>query len=155
MLKPNIIRDEDLDPQETAEWLEALGQIVDEAGPDRAAYLLKRLLDQAAHGGIPAPANLNTPYLNTIPVEEESPYPGDRELERRIKSIVRWNALAMVVRANKYDPGIGGHISTYASLATLVEVDGVWYWQEARPWLRRSCPTRAAPSRSPPGAANG
>ena len=69
-----------------------------------------------------APPKVTTPYVNTIPVEEQVPYPGDRALERRIKSLIRWNAAAMVVRANKYDPNIGGHISTYASLATLTEV---------------------------------
>ena len=113
---------EDLNPQETAEWLEALDQIVDEEGPDRATQLLDSLLDRAATLGVNPPLKLNTPYLNTIPVPEQVPYPGDRALERRIKSLTRWNAMAMVVRANKYDPGIGGHISTYASLATLVEV---------------------------------
>ncbi len=113
---------EDLNPQETAEWLEALNEVVDEEGPDRAAQLLNSLLDRAATLGVNPPLKLNTPYLNTIPVSEQVPYPGDRAVERRIKSLTRWNAMAMVVRANKYDPGIGGHISTYASLATLVEV---------------------------------
>jgi pyruvate dehydrogenase E1 component len=122
MLETKIDRAEDLDPVETGEWLEALDQILDEQGPDRASYLLQSLLDRAASFGVTAPLRLNTPYLNTIPVEEESPYPGDRAIERRIKSLVRWNAMAMVVRANKYDANIGGHISTYASLATLTEV---------------------------------
>ena len=102
--------------------MEALDQVLDEAGSDRATYLLKTLLDRAAALGVTSPVSLNTPYINTIPVDAESPYPGDRELERRIKSLTRWNAMAMVVRANKYDVGIGGHISTYSSLATLVEV---------------------------------
>jgi len=112
----------DSDPVETSEWIEALDQILDEAGPERARYLLKKLSERAASLGVPVPANINTPYLNTISVDDEVPYPGDRYLERRIKSIIRWNAMAMVVRANKYDNGIGGHISTYASLATLLEV---------------------------------
>ncbi len=113
---------DDPNPQETAEWLEAFDQIVRDAGAERARYLLGRLNEQARRrGAAPAPV-VTTPYLNTIPRSEEAPYPGDRELERRIKSLIRWNALAMVVRANKYDPGIGGHISTYASLATLLEV---------------------------------
>ena len=120
MLKTKVEK-EDLNPQETSEWMESLDQIIDEEGPDRANYLLQKLLDRAAIYGVP-PQKLNTPYVNTIPAEAEAPYPGDREMERRIKSFVRWNALAMVVRANKYDPGIGGHISTYASLATLAEV---------------------------------
>jgi pyruvate dehydrogenase E1 component len=112
----------DLDPQETAEWIEALDQIIDEAGPDRAAYLLEQLTDRARAQGAGLPNLLNTPYINTIRPEDELPYPGDRAMERRIKSLVRWNAMAMVVRQNKYDPGIGGHISTYSSLATLLEV---------------------------------
>jgi pyruvate dehydrogenase E1 component len=112
----------DLDPQETAEWVESLDQIIDQAGPDRAAYLLERLTEHARNSGAELPTNLNTPYINTIPASEEVPYPGDRAMERRIKSLIRWNAMAMVVRQNKYDAGIGGHISTYASLATLLEV---------------------------------
>ncbi len=122
MLKPNIVPEEDLNPQETTEWLEAFDQILDDSGPDRAAYLLKRLSARAYTNGVTPPAKLNTPYINTIPANEEVPYPGDRDLERQIKSIIRWNAMAMVVRANKYDPGIGGHISTFASLAALQEV---------------------------------
>src|ERR1051326_8056554 len=105
----------DLDPRETAEWEEALEQIIDEAGPDRAAYLLDRLGERARASGAELPIHLNTPYINTIRPEEEVPYPGDRAVERRIKSLLRWNAMAMVVRQNKYDPGIGGHISTYRS----------------------------------------
>jgi pyruvate dehydrogenase E1 component len=112
----------DSDPRETAEWIEALDQVVDEAGPDRAAYLLEQLSEKARLNGVELPTQLNTPYINTIRPEEEAPYPGDRAIERRIKSLIRWNAMAMVVRQNKYDPGIGGHISTYASLATLLEV---------------------------------
>src|SRR5579863_2225027 len=112
----------DLDPQETAEWVEALEEVIDEAGPDRAAYILDRLGERARASGAELPIHLNTPYINTIRPEDEVPYPGDRAVERRIKSLLRWNAMAMVVRQNKYDHGIGGHISTYASLATLLEV---------------------------------
>jgi pyruvate dehydrogenase E1 component len=112
----------DLDPRETGEWLESLDQIVDEEGPDRAAYLLERLRQHALSNGVELANQLNTPYVNTIRPEEEVPYPGDRAMERRIKSLIRWNAMAMVVRQNKHDSGIGGHISTYASLATLLEV---------------------------------
>ncbi len=122
MLLTKEERQTDLNPQETSEWLEALEQVVDDAGPDRAAYLLEQVLNRARHFGVTPPQKLSTPYVNTIPVEEEVPYPGDRGIERRIKSLVRWNAAAMVVRANKYDPNIGGHISTYASLATISEV---------------------------------
>jgi pyruvate dehydrogenase E1 component len=112
----------DLHPRETAEWIEALEQVIDEEGPVRAAYLLEQLTDRARASGAELPNLLNTPYINTIRPEDELPYPGDRALERRIKSLIRWNAMAMVVRQNKYDPGIGGHISTYSSLATLLEV---------------------------------
>jgi pyruvate dehydrogenase E1 component len=122
MLKTKEERQMDLNPQETSEWLEALDQVLDEAGPDRAAYLLDTLLQRASNSGVSVPSKINTPYMNTIPVHEESPYPGDRALERRIKSIIRWNAAAMVVRANKYDANIGGHISTFASLAAITEV---------------------------------
>ncbi|MGD0359976.1 MAG: pyruvate dehydrogenase (acetyl-transferring), homodimeric type [Bryobacteraceae bacterium] len=112
----------DLNPRETSEWIEALDQILDQEGPDRAAFLLERLNEQARGAGADLPIQLNTPYVNTIRPEAETPYPGDRAMERRIKSLTRWNAMAMVVRQNKYDAGIGGHISTYASLATLLEV---------------------------------
>ncbi|MGD0013024.1 MAG: pyruvate dehydrogenase (acetyl-transferring), homodimeric type [Bryobacteraceae bacterium] len=113
---------EDLNPQETREWIESLDQLIDEAGADRAAFLLERLANRAQALGAAPQYRVNTPYVNTIPVEDQTPFPGDRALERRLKSLIRWNALAMVVRANKYDPGIGGHISSYASLATLVEI---------------------------------
>jgi pyruvate dehydrogenase E1 component len=122
MLQTKVEVQSDANPQETGEWLESLDSLIEEEGPERAAYLLDRLADRAALYGIANTHSLVTPYINTIPVDEEVPYPGERAIERRIKSLVRWNAMAMVVRANKYDPGIGGHISTYASLATLLEV---------------------------------
>ena len=122
MLKPRVEAPDDLNPQETSEWLEALDEIVDEAGPNRAGYLIERLMERAANLGVRPPMRFNTPYINTIPPEEEAAYPGDRRIERSIKSIIRWNALAMVVRANKNDANIGGHLATYASLATLTEV---------------------------------
>jgi pyruvate dehydrogenase E1 component len=112
----------DLDPRETAEWLEALDQIVEQAGPDRVNFLLDRLTDRARENGVEVPFRTMTDYINTITPDMEVPYPGDRALERRIKSLVRWNAMAMVTHQNKLDDGIGGHISTYASLATLLEV---------------------------------
>ncbi|MEQ1886038.1 MAG: pyruvate dehydrogenase (acetyl-transferring), homodimeric type [Bryobacteraceae bacterium] len=122
MLKHKVEAPDDLNPQETSEWIEALEQIIDQEGPDRVHYLLSRLMERAAQFGLQPPLRFNTPYINTIHSEEQSPYPGDRELERKIKSLIRWNAVAMVVRANKYDANIGGHLATYASLATLVEV---------------------------------
>jgi pyruvate dehydrogenase E1 component len=108
--------------EEVAEWLEAFDQVVEGEGCRRGCELLDALIQRARASGVDVPVQLNTPYINTIPVEEEIPYPGDRQLERRIKSLVRWNAMAMVHRQNKKDPGIGGHISTYSSLATLLEV---------------------------------
>jgi pyruvate dehydrogenase E1 component len=122
MLLTKVDAAEDLNPQETGEWIESLDQVIDEVGPERAAFLLQRLQSRAAEFGINANLTLNTPYVNTIPVEAQVLYPGDRQIERRIKNWIRWNALAMVVRANKYDDNIGGHLSTYASLATLTEV---------------------------------
>jgi len=113
---------EDLDPQETQEWLEALDDIAEESGPGRIQFLLDQLTGRARDLGVEPQDRIQTPYLNTINVDDELPYPGDREMERKIKSIIRWNAMAMVVRANKHDDGIGGHISTFQSLATLVEV---------------------------------
>ena len=115
-------RPADLDAIETAEWLEALDQILDGAGPERGRFLLERLAQHAKAQGVVVSNKVNTPYLNTIPVEQEVPYPGDRALERRVKSLVRWNAMSMVTNQNRLDHGIGGHISTYASLATLLEV---------------------------------
>src|SRR5579864_9215402 len=112
----------DLDPQETSEWLQALDQVVEEAGPDRAAFLMERMAERARDLRVDLPIRHNTPYINTIPPEQEVSYPGDRALERRIKSLTRWNAMAMVSRQNKFDHGIGGHIATYASVATLFEV---------------------------------
>jgi len=108
--------------EEVSEWLQAFDELVEYEGAHRGCTLLEALVKRARESGIEMPVQLNTPYVNTIPVEEEVPYPGDRQLERRIKSLIRWNAMAMVHRQNKKDPGIGGHISTYSSLATLLEV---------------------------------
>ncbi|MFQ5489223.1 MAG: pyruvate dehydrogenase (acetyl-transferring), homodimeric type [Phycisphaerae bacterium] len=112
----------DHDPTETSEWLESLKAVLGDQGPARAQYLLGRLIEWGKREGVVLPFTANTPYVNTIPVEDQPAYPGDRAIERRIKSLVRWNAMAMVVRANRLQGGIGGHISTYASAATLYEV---------------------------------
>jgi len=114
--------EDSVDPEETREWLESLDYVLKKSGPERVAGLLERLQLHAQGQGVRFPFTANTPYINTIPREEEVPYPGSRDIERRIKSIVRWNAMAMVVRANRESPGIGGHISTYSSAATLYEV---------------------------------
>ncbi len=112
----------ELEGIETREWLESLDYVLQSGGPARVGRLLGLLQDHARQNGVKLPFTANTPYINTIPASEQPTFPGSREIERRIKSLVRWNALAMVVRANKLDDGIGGHISTYASAATLYEV---------------------------------
>jgi len=112
----------DPDPIETREWLESFQAVVQRGGPQRAAFLLQQLQSWAQAGGIHLPNCFNTPYINTIPADRQPPYPGDRDIERRLKSYVRWNAMALVVRANRRSSGIGGHISTFASSATLMQV---------------------------------
>jgi pyruvate dehydrogenase E1 component len=112
----------DLDPLETAEWVDSLRSVLEHAGPERAQFLLEEIKDEALRRGVDLPFVVNTPYINTIPATQQPPFPGNREVERRIKSIIRWNAMAMVSRANKIDSSIGGHISTFASAATLYEV---------------------------------
>ena len=112
----------ELEALETREWLESLDYVLQSGGPARVSRLLRELSDHARRIGVRQPFTANTPYVNAIPAAEEPPVPGSREIERRIKSLVRWNALAMVVKANKAEDGIGGHISTYASAATLYEV---------------------------------
>ena len=107
---------------ENREWLESLDYVYENQGPDRVRQLLRRLQAQAQQRGVQFHYTANTPYINTIPVERQPVFPGSREIERRIKSIIRWNAMAMVVRANRQHSGIGGHISTYASCATLYEI---------------------------------
>ncbi len=115
-------RADDSDPLETAEWVESLRSVLESQGPERVTYLLHELSEAAHRDGVELPFTATTPYINTIPADKQPPYPGNRELERRIKSIIRWNAMAMVTRANRAHDGIGGHISTYASAATLYEV---------------------------------
>jgi pyruvate dehydrogenase E1 component len=112
----------ELEALETREWLESLDYVFQTGGPARVGRLLQELGIYARRNGVKLPFTANTPYINTIPPEDQPPFPGSREIERRIKSLVRWNALAMVVKANKLVEGIGGHISTYASAATLYEV---------------------------------
>src|SRR5688572_19830902 len=112
----------ELEALETREWLESLDYVLQSGGPARVSRLLRELGDYARKNGVRQPFTAKTPYINTIPEREQPPFPGSREIERRIKSLVRWNALAMVVKANKIEEGIGGHISTYASAATLYEV---------------------------------
>jgi len=112
----------DVDVEATREWLDSLESILRHDGPDRARFLLAELKHKAVTQGVEIPFTANTPYINTIPVSRQPVFPGNRELERRIKSLVRWNATAMVVRANKIDGTLGGHIATFASSATLYEI---------------------------------
>ncbi len=107
---------------EARDWQDSLDDFIRRETPERVRYLLRMLQTRAHTSGIRLPFSANTPYINTIPVEDQPQYPGNYELERRIRAIIRWNAMAMVVRANKHSDGIGGHISTYASAATLYEV---------------------------------
>ncbi|MCE2572046.1 pyruvate dehydrogenase (acetyl-transferring), homodimeric type [Motilimonas eburnea] len=116
------IQKQDLDPQETAEWLEALEAVISEEGAERAHYLLEKLADKTRRSGGHLPFDATTAYVNTIPPGQEPHMPGDMVLERRIRAIVRWNALAMVLRASKKDLDLGGHISSFASSATLYDV---------------------------------
>ncbi len=111
-----------LDNEELREWLESFEYVLSEGGEEKATELLRELDTFAHNSGVNLPFTANTPYINTIPKEKQPVFPGGREIERRIKSIIRWNAMAMVVRANRNTPGIGGHISTYASAATLYEI---------------------------------
>jgi pyruvate dehydrogenase E1 component len=117
-----VDRAADADPQETREWLEALEGVLRNVGPERAHYLIERLIDQARRSGIHLPYRATTAYLNTIRPNDEPPLPGEPGLEHRIRSLVRWNALAMVVQANRESSGIGGHIASFASAATLYDV---------------------------------
>lgn len=111
----------DADPQETREWVESLAAVLDSQGPERARFLLRKVLERARMEDLGIEA-IQTPYINTIPPDREPPYPGDEAMEKRIRRIVRWNAMAMVTRANHRHPGLGGHLATYASAASLYEV---------------------------------
>ena len=113
---------QDINPVETREWLESMDAVFQLDGADRTHYLLNRLHEWAGRRGVSPPFNANTNYINSIPRSKQPEYPGDREIERRIKSFVRWNAMAMVSRANSEFSGLGGHISTFASSATILEV---------------------------------
>ena len=117
-----MINKPDIDPQETQEWLDSLDAVLENEGVERAHFLLERLIDKARRSGAYLPYSANTAYLNTIPVQRQEPFPGDRAMERRIRSFVRWNAMAMVVQANRLSTELGGHISSFASSATLFDI---------------------------------
>jgi len=111
----------DTDPSDTSAWIESLDTVLQGEGPQRARYLLGRLIEHGLSRGVALPFTANTPYVNSIAAAAQPLYPGDRQIERRIRSLIRWNAMAMVVRANRLHAGLGGHISTFASCATLFE----------------------------------
>ncbi len=128
ILPPPESGDADVDPTETSEWLEALDAVVEHDGVGRARELLGRVVERAQHAGSGPIGSLNTPYVNTIPASLDEPMPGDQQVERRLRSIIRWNAMAMVVRANKESSELGGHIASYQSLADLYEVGFNHFW---------------------------
>ncbi|MHB1142595.1 MAG: pyruvate dehydrogenase (acetyl-transferring), homodimeric type [Sulfuricaulis sp.] len=119
----------DADAQETQEWLDALSAIIQQEGPERAHYLIEKQIELARAAGINVPYAANTAYINTIPPDQEVRSPGDHALEDRIRSFVRWNAVAMVLKANKGDSNLGGHIASYASAATLYDVGFNHFWR--------------------------
>ena len=118
----------DTDPAETREWLDSLDGVIEIDGPDRAHYILERLIDGARQRGAPVPYSANTPYLNSIAVEKQPPHPGDRAIEHRIRSIIRWNAMAIVLRANKASSELGGHIASFQSSALLYDTGFMHFW---------------------------
>ncbi len=120
---------QDPDPTETREWLDALDSVLASQGIERAHFIVQKLLERSRRAGVYLPYSANTAYLNTIPPQQQQPSPGDAELEWRIRSIIRWNAMAMVVRANRKDPTLGGHIASFASAATLYDVGFNHFWR--------------------------
>jgi pyruvate dehydrogenase E1 component len=118
----------DADPQETSEWLEALQAVIAHEGPERAHFLLEQLIALGHETGINMPYSANTEYINTIPADQQPVTPGDYEMEQKIRDYARWNAMVMVLRANKDDSGLGGHIASYASAATLYDIGFNHFW---------------------------
>ena len=112
----------DIDPVETQEWLDSLDALVDTHGKTRDRLIVTKLLERARELQVGFPAAVSTPYVNSIPADQEPWFPGDEEIERRIRRFIRWNAAVMVIKANKHAEGIGGHLATFASSASLYEV---------------------------------
>ncbi len=125
----DVAKPQDQDPEETREWLDALKSVLEVEGVGRAHYLIEQLIDTARRSGAHLPYSPNTAYVNTIPATQQPPYPGDREMEKRLEAYLRWNAMAMVVHANKENNGIGGHLASYASAGTLFEVGFNHFWR--------------------------
>ena len=118
---------QDIDPIETKEWIDALNGVIQQGGVDRAAFLIDEQISHARVSGVVQPFHAETPYINTIPVEQQARLPGDQEIEHKIRSYTRWNAMAMVLKANK-DTNVGGHISSFQSAATLYDVGFNHFW---------------------------
>ena len=118
----------DSDPVETSEWREAFDSVLEFDGADRAGFLLEELIEEALRNGAPVPYSANTPYLNTIPPHQQPEHPGDRAIEHRIRSMIRWNAVAIVLRANKESSELGGHIASFQSSATLYDTGFQHFW---------------------------
>ncbi len=127
-LNPEVNGTYDIDPEETREWIESLEAVIEKEGAKRAAYLIEKLVSIARQSGSDIPFSANTPYINTIPVDQQPKFPGDTDIERTIRSYVRWNAMMMVLRANKYT-NVGGHIASFASAVTLYDVGQNHFWR--------------------------
>ncbi|MGY2050851.1 pyruvate dehydrogenase (acetyl-transferring), homodimeric type [Methylobacterium sp. JK268] len=121
----------DPDPIETREWLDSLDGVLEVEGPDRAHFLIEQVIEEARKKGAPVPYSANTAYLNTIPVEAQPPHPGDRAIEHRIRSAIRWNAIAIILRNNKDSSELGGHIASFQSAATLYDTGFMHFWHGA------------------------
>ncbi len=117
------------DPQETREWLDALDGVIESEGAGRASELVRALVERAATRGVRTPAAQTTPYVNTIAVDQQAPFPGDHDIEERLRHYIRWNAMAMVVRANKDNSDLGGHVATFSSAATLYDIGFNHFWR--------------------------
>ena len=119
------------DPQETQEWLDALTAVIDNEGTERAHFLLEAMIDKARRSGSNLPYNATTAYVNTIPTHLQQRLPGNPEMERRIRALVRWNAIMTVLRANEKSPGVGGHIASFQSAATLYDTAFNYFFRAA------------------------
>jgi pyruvate dehydrogenase E1 component len=138
----------DIDPQETREWIESLASTLEREGVERAHFLLEQLVDHARRSGAHLPFEATTSYVNTIPVTQQPRVPGDPGIERRIRSLIRWNALAMVVNANRSSSELGGHIASFASAATLYDVGFNHFFRGPEAEHRRPASTRGPSSRA-------
>ena len=124
-----VANNKDIDPLETKDWMDSISAVLKKDGKQRAQFLIKELIEHSYKEGSDLVLSRNTPYINTISPEEETKSPGDQNIERKLRSFIRWNAAAMVVRANKKFPELGGHIGTFASAATLYDVGMNHFWR--------------------------